>query len=110
MVLAVPQLHGATRFGAVVAVRRGSIKPRALHRDFIDFRCGLPQVGFEGVPVRVVESAQYDTQAVIGEFHRPQGLPQKRFECMLMALSPRLHTGLAVIRFGENESEPTASA
>src|ERR1700733_7677139 len=53
-----------------------------------------------------MQSAQDDTQTIIGEFYRAKGLPDDGLQCMLMAHGPILDTDLAVVAFGEDESQP----
>src|SRR4051812_34334084 len=101
MVLAVAQLHNAIGLDRVIAAGRRSIQPHAVNRYFIDLAGGLPEVGLERRPARVVETAEDDTQAIIGELDRAEGLTEQRLECMLMALGPALDADFAVVGRGE---------
>ncbi len=70
---------------------------------------GLPQVRFATLPVRVVETAQNDAEAIIREFRRTERLPEKALQSVSVSLSPILNAHLAVVGFGQDESNPDRS-
>jgi hypothetical protein len=106
MILAVAALHDAVRGDGVIAKRGGTIEPDAVVGDFRDFAGGLPEVRFEGWPISILESAEDNAQAIIGELDGAERLAEESLQGVAMVACPVLDTDLAVVGLGEKEGQP----
>src|SRR5207244_5360620 len=88
MILAMPELHDAVGLDRVIPARRRAIQTDTTDRDLIHLAGRIPEVGLEHRPVGVMQPAEDDTQAIVGEFRWTQGLPADGLQGTLMALGP----------------------
>jgi hypothetical protein len=106
MILTMAELKDAIRGDLMIAKGSSAIESDTVERDFVNFARTLPQSGFESGPVDVMTAAENNTETIIGELHRPQGLAENSFEGVLMTACPILDRDFAMIGLGKNEREP----
>jgi hypothetical protein len=100
-------LHQSVIGDGVISTTGGGVETDPLDRQGIDVTVGVPEVGFQGVPIRRGgEAVQEQGQAVVAELDGPEALADEGLEGAVKFLGPGLDGGLAVIGVGEDVGDP----
>jgi hypothetical protein len=106
MIGAVAKLQQTVRRHGMVAKRGCAIEPDALTRKFVDFAGGLPKIVFQSHPIGLMEAAEHNAKAVIGELDGPEVLLEQGRQGLLVTQRPVLDGDLAMVGLGEDEGNP----
>ena len=108
MILAVAVLHQTIGIRGVITIGGRGVQATLLDRDFVDLTRGIPEIGFEIRPVRVMKTAQQDGEPIIRTFNGTERLieSEQRLKKMSAFGGPVLDMGFAMTGLGKNECQP----